>query len=199
MMKRLAFYLTGILIFTLGIALCIKSEWGVGPWDAVFVAMHNLLPLTVGIWSIIVQVFLVLFTAMIEKRRPAYEVSITIIVRGLMLDFWLIFGLSYISFKLPYIAQIGIWTVGLLFLGIGIGMYILSELPKTPIDGFMIALQKRFNWSLKKARFIIEMSAAVLAFILAGPVGAGTIITAFTLAPIIQRSNQLLKKGYDKL
>ena len=52
--------------------------------------------------------------------------------------------------------------------------------------------------SLKKARTIIEVSVAVLGWILGGPVGVGTVLIAFLLGQFVQytlpQSRRLLLK-----
>lgn len=188
MKKRIGIYLIGIFIFTLGIGLSIQSGWGVGPWDATFVASNDLVPLTVGTWSILIQILLLLFSALLVQKRPSYESGITILVRGVFLDVWL-----YLVFPLLGIQkeEMNLWmgALGLLLLGTGIGLYLVSNLPKTPIDVFMNALQEKMKWSMKKARLVVECVALIMALVLSGPVGIGTVATAFLLAPIIQVSN----------
>lgn len=186
-------YLIGIIIFTCGITVSIHSGWGVGPWDTVFVGINDVVPLTVGIWSIILQVILLFISAMISQTRPAFESGITIIVRGIILDIWMLVVFPYLHIE-PQEMNIWMGLLGLLLLGFGIGLYLVSNLPRTPVDVFMLAIQTRMQWSMKKARLAVEFIAVTLGLLLAGPVGVGTLITAVLLAPMIQFTNDLFTK-----
>ena len=193
MVKRVVIYLIGIFVFTLGIALSIQSGWGVGPWDAVFVGANKQVSLTVGTWSILIQIVLLLLASLLTKRRPAYESVLTILVRGVFLDFWLLIAFPFFALE-AQTANYWMGATGLLLLGTGIGFYLLSNLPKTPIDVLMSAVQEKTGYSMQKARLLVELFALFLALALAGPVGIGTLATAFFLAPIIQRSNRAFSK-----
>lgn len=200
MVKRISFYIVGLLIATLGIAVIIFSAVGAGPWDAVFVGASIKLGLTVGTWSIIVQILIVLFNALLLKKRPLFESGITIIVRGLFLDFWLIFVFPNVTFESsPMLTKWGVFIVGTFLLGAGIGIYIVSKLPPTPVDGMMKALSEKFSLTLKTSRTIVEFTAVLIAFLLKGPIGLGTLILALTLGQFIQVCHKYSQKLYDKI
>ncbi|MDQ7864987.1 hypothetical protein RCO48_39505 [Peribacillus frigoritolerans] len=57
MKRRLTIYITGLAITALGIALIVRSIVGAGPWDSVAVGLKLHFGLTIGMWSIISQVF----------------------------------------------------------------------------------------------------------------------------------------------
>jgi len=84
--------------------------------------------------------------------------------------------------------------MGVIAVGVGIGIYVEAQLPKTPIDGLMMAISNRFSWSLSISRISIEASGAISGFLLGGPVGLGTLVTALFLGKIIQISNHQIKK-----
>lgn len=69
-----------------------------------------------------------------------------------------------------------------------------ANLPKTPIDGMMVAISNRFGWSFNIVRMGIEGTGAVIGFILGGPVGLGTLVIALLLGKIIQVVNNRMKR-----
>ncbi|MFB5661066.1 YitT family protein [Alteribacillus sp. HJP-4] len=192
--KRIFIYLAGLAITALGIALIVHSSIGAGPWDAVAVGLKNHFGLTIGIWSIIAQAFLVTVTSLIEKARPQLESIIVIIVRSWFLDFWYYFVLSDILFAYSLETQIATFAAGLAAVGAGIGIYIEAKFPKSPVDALMIAVSTRYDWSIRSSRLLIEWSGVAVGFLLGGPVGIGTIVIALSLGRIIQMSNTQVKK-----
>ncbi len=79
-------------------------------------------------------------------------------------------------------------------MGIGIGIYVEAHFPKSPIDGLMLAIHNRFKWSINTSRIVVELSGAVIGFLLGGPVGLGTLIIALFVGEIIQMANVKIKK-----
>ncbi|WP_249593956.1 YczE/YyaS/YitT family protein [Peribacillus frigoritolerans] len=194
MKRRLTIYITGLAITALGIALIVRSIVGAGPWDSVAVGLKLHFGLTIGMWSIISQVFLILFTAVIEKARIRIESVLVIVVRSWFLDFWYYIALANLDASNSLALQWFIFALGVFTIGVGISIYMEAKFPSSPIDGLMIALSERFNLSISTSRLFIEASGLIIGYLFGGPVGVGTIIVALTLGRIIQTSNRLLRK-----
>jgi uncharacterized membrane protein YczE len=182
------------MITSFGIALIISSGVGAGPWDTVAVGLNLHLGLTIGLWSIIAQGLVVFVTWAIERKRIQFEAVMAIIVRSIFLDLWIYGVLRNFDFTAFWGMSWLTLLLGILCVGIGIGIYIESRLPRTPLDGLMIALHNRFGWSLNISRMSIECSGAVIGFLLGGPVGLGTVVIATTLGRVVQFSNRQFKR-----
>ena len=87
--KRIGIYLIGLAINALGIALIIYSAVGAGAWDTVAIGLNQSWGLTIGICTVIIQVFVVLVTGIIERKRLQYESIIAIAIRSIFLDAWI--------------------------------------------------------------------------------------------------------------
>src|SRR5699024_3600377 len=83
------YYLIGLIILTLGIALAIQSMLGTSPFDALLVRLHRTFGLTIGSWEFIVGGTMVLLNAIADTKRPEYFALITSFVTGLGIDSWL--------------------------------------------------------------------------------------------------------------
>jgi len=193
MVKRLLVYISGILISSIGIALAIKSSLGGSSWDSVFAALGKLTPLTMGIWSIIIQSIFLFITAALTKRLEIAAV-IPIILRGATLDFVMPIVNSIFINEYGFWGRLFLFITGFILAGIGIGTYIIPKLPRLPIDGLMLALSNRLNWSINKSRFAIEITGFCIGIILRGPIGFGTVIITFLIAPVIAFSNKYISK-----
>ncbi|OLN24271.1 BCR, YitT family protein [Domibacillus antri] len=192
--KRLVVYFVGLFITALGIALIVHTQAGAGPWDSVAVGLKLHFGLTIGLWSIIAQACVVIITALVERARFQFESILAIIIRSWFLDLWYYIILKDIEFTSSPAMQWTTFALGVCAVGTGIGIYVEARLPKTPLDGLMIALHNAFGWSFSTARAIIELSGVALGFLLGGPVGIGTVIIAFVLGRIISMVNRRVKK-----
>ncbi|MFZ0446363.1 MAG: YitT family protein [Bacillus sp. (in: firmicutes)] len=192
--KRIGIYLIGLAINALGIALIIFSTVGAGAWDTVAIGLNHAWGLTIGICTVVTQVLVVLAIGIIERKRLQYESIIAIIIRSIFLDAWIYLVFNHINLAASWEIQWLYFIFGIISMGIGIGIYMEAHFPKSPIDGLMLAIHNRFKWSINTSRIVVELSGAVIGFILGGPVGLGTLIIALFVGKIIQMTNIKIKK-----
>ncbi|ATP40299.1 hypothetical protein CSE16_09710 [Solibacillus sp. R5-41] len=180
---RCLFFITGIIILSLGVALTVKGQaLGVGSWDVLHIGLAKNLGLTIGAWSILLGLLILVIDALFTKRLPRAGTYIDMFLAGIFIDIF--------NFLLPnpngLVEQTLAFILGLLLLGFGCGMYIVANLGVGPRDTLMLLIVNKLSWSVKRARTTIEIIVAVLGFLLGGPIGIGTVIMAFALGPIVQ-------------
>lgn len=179
------FYIIGLSFLSLGISMMILSNLGAGPWDAMYVGLSEKIGLTVGSWVFIMGVLLIVVNSLLLKKTPDFLAVITILLIGSLIDFWLL--VVFLNFEATAMwMQILFLAVGILVIGIGISFYLQSNFARNPIDNLMMAIQLISGKSLAFTKTVIEVSVLVLAFIIGGPIGIGTIIVALIIGPLIQ-------------
>lgn len=188
---RCTFFLAGIIVLSLGIALTIKGQMlGVGSWDVLHIGLSNKLGLTVGTWSIILGLIILAIDAMFSKRLPKVGTYLDMFLTGIFMDIFLLF--------LPdahgWLEQSIAFIMGVILLGLGCGMYMVANIGVGPRDTLMLLLVQRVGWSVTRARTTMEVSVAIIGFALGGPVGIGTVFMAFGLGPIVQWALKLNEK-----
>lgn len=201
MAKRITYYLVGLAIACLGVCFLIHSKVGAGPWDVVNIGLTERFGLTLGTWMGLWQAFFLLVNALLLKRRPEFESIITIFIWGMIIDFWMGIVLKNLDLtKAPLIIKWSLFSLGVLLIGMGVGIYLTADLPKMPYDGTMVALSRKFNLSFTITRTMLEGSAVVLSFIVGGSVGIGigTIIIFLVIGHIVQFFNKASWILYNK-
>jgi uncharacterized protein len=183
--KRLLFWLLGVIILSLGASLTIKANMGVGAWDALNVGLSRIYGLTVGSFVIIIGIILLFVNAVLLKSRPDYMAVFTFFIIGSLIDFWMLVVLRNFEPN-EFIIKLVTLIVGLLIIGLGVAMYLQPKFPLNPIDNFMMGVSKRLGVSLVVAKTIGELLALILALIVKGPIGYGTIIVTIGIGPSIQ-------------
>ncbi|MGG2024792.1 DUF6198 family protein [Gottfriedia sp. S16(2024)] len=195
---RVLFYLIGLLFLTLGISLAIKAGLGASAWDALAVGESKTFGLSVGNWIIINSSVLLFVNAFLQKKRPDWLAAITFILIGRFLDFWLTVESEHL-FDSNMVTRYIQLVLAILSMTIGIAIYLQAKFPLSPIDDLMISLNKRFGVSLGVAKTIGEVFALILAFLLQGPIGIGTVLITFSIGPILQKLRGPIEKLYSKL
>lgn len=188
---RCVFFITGIIILSLGVALTIKAQvLGVGSWDVLHISMQKNFGLTVGTWSIILGLIILAIDALLTKRLPKIGTYLDMFLTGIFIDIFL-----YMLPDLHHLfEQTLAFIVGIVLLGFGCGMYMVANLGISTRDTLMLLLVHRLGWTVNRARTTIEVTVAIIGFLLGGPIGVGTVFMALGLGPVVQWALRLNEK-----
>ena len=178
------FYLFGIIILTLGISLAVLSMLGTSPYDALLVGLFRTFGLSIGSWEIVVGLAMILGNALAERKRPEFFEFITSIVTGVGIDSWLFI----LKFFITPDALFGQWIcliLSVIFTGIGIAIYLQSEVAPNPMDRSMVIVSKLTGWNVIYSRALLNIILVITAFFFAGAIGIGTLLHAVFTGVII--------------
>jgi len=178
--RRLTQLIIGLVLFGVGIGLMLQSGLGVPPWDVLHQGLARRFGLTVGIWSIIVSLFVLLLW--LPLRQPyGLGTLLNAIIIGVIID---LTGAVIPAAEITGAA----WSMllgGVVLIGIASGLYIGANLGPGPRDGLMTGIARR-GPSIRLTRAIIEITVLTLGWILGGTFGIGTIVFALAIGPLVQ-------------
>jgi uncharacterized membrane protein YczE len=192
---RWLFFFVGLAVLCCGVSMTIEGNvLGVGPWDVLHIALFHKIGLTIGTWSIITGLIVVVSTSLYLKEWPKVATWINMILCGLFIDFfnWILPSSPNLFFDIFY------FLIGVIILGVGCAMYISPKLGAGPRDTLMIIFAKKLGGSIGKARLAMEALIAVLGWLLGGPIGVGTVIIALFTGYIVQYSLPYFQRMLDK-
>ena len=171
----------GLSLFGFGESLLIHSTIGVSPWTVLAEGISLKLHWSVGFATFIVSV-MVLSSWIFLKQKPGLGTLLNIIIIAGTIDLSLfLFDFSTNSYLLNILTGI----LGVLFVGLGSGIYLIANLGPGPRDGLMTGLQRITNFPIAWVRASIEISVVILGWILGGTVGLGTLIFALGIGPAV--------------
>lgn len=171
------YYVAGLIILTLGIALAIQSLLGTSPFDALLVGLFRTFGLSVGSWEVVAGLSLILGNALAERKRPELFALMTSLITGIGIDTWL-FLLGDIVVPETWIGQWICLVLSLLLSGIGIALYLQSHVAPNPVDRSMLIISKLTGWNLTYSRAAINSLLVIVAFLFGGAIGIGTLVNA---------------------
>ena len=184
----------GLSLFGFGESLLIHSTIGVSPWTVLAEGISLKLHWSVGLATFIVSV-MVLSSWIFLKQKPGLGTLLNIIIIAGMIDLSLfLFDFSTNNFLLNVITGI----FGVLFVGLGSGIYLIANLGPGPRDGLMTGLQRITKFPIAWVRASIEISVVILGWLLGGTVGIGTLIFAFGIGPAVALGLYLINEISSK-
>ena len=178
---RLLLLFVGLSIFGVSVALVIRSDLGMFPWDVLHYGLARHLPLSIGAIMILASFFVLLIWIPL-RQMPGLGTIANAIWIGVVVDVALRF-LPEAS-ALPW--QIGMMTVGIVLNGVATAMYIGAQFGPGPRDGLMTGLSRVTGRSIRLARTGIEIAVVTVGWLLGGVVGIGTLLFALSIGPLTQ-------------
>lgn len=180
LVRRFINLILGLILFGAGIGLMLQSRLGVPPWDVLHQGLVNHLGLTIGTWSIITSVIVLI--GWLPLREP-YGVGtlLNAVIIGIAID------LSALVIPEPeaMVWRILLMATGILIIGFASGLYIGAHLGPGPRDGLMTGIARR-GPSIRLTRTVLEITVLAIGWILGGTFGIGTVAFAFLMGPIVQ-------------
>ena len=182
--QRWVMLFSGFAAWGFGLALFVRANLGMGPWDAFHQGLGFQTGLSIGTASIITGLFILLLWIPL-KERPGLGTIGNVLTIGPAMDvgLWL----------LPTEVE-SYWLRGLMLLagmacvGIGSALYLPAGLGAGPRDGLMLGLNRKTGWSIRLSRSLVEASALGIGILMGGKFGIGTIVFALGIGPVVQFS-----------
>jgi uncharacterized membrane protein YczE len=183
MTHRLFQLFWGLCLYGFSMALMLRANLGLDPWDVLHQGLAPRLGLSFGMTvNLIGAVVLLLWWPL--RQRPGVGTVANILVIGTAVD------LSLMILPMPE----GLWVraawlgAGIVLNGIAGGAYIGAGMGPGPRDGLMTGLCRRTGWPVKWVRTGIEIGVLAIGWLLGGTVGVGTIVYAATIGWIVHHA-----------
>ena len=182
----------GLTLFGLGEGLLIVSFMGASPWSVLAQGISLNINLSIGTITLLISLaVLVLWIPLGQK--PGMGTIFNAIIIAIMIDLCI----KFVPTPSTYIHQFILAVISVITVGIGGGIYLVSNLGAGPRDGLMIGLQKLSNLPIALVRGALEISAVSVGWYLGGTVGIGTLLFAFGIGPCVALGLYLVDKIFD--
>lgn len=178
--RRFIQLIIGLVLFGIGIAMMLRSGLGLPPWDVLHQGLAEQFGLSVGVWSIIISV-VVLVSWLPLRERYGIGTVLNAIIIGTVIDLGALAIPEPASVWWDIVLMIG----GIFMIGLASGMYIGANLGPGPRDGLMTAIARR-GLSIRVTRWGLEIVVLITGILLGGTFGVGTVAFALFIGPIVQ-------------
>ncbi|MEU8154961.1 hypothetical protein AB0B94_14945 [Micromonospora sp. NPDC048986] len=180
--RRLVQLYLGLTLYGVSMALMIRSDLGLDPWDVFHQGLSELTGLSFGTVTIGVGA-LVLLLWIPLRQRPGLGTVSNVVVIGLVVDA----TLALVPPGGPFSVRIAMLISGIVANGAATALYLGARLGPGPRDGLMTGyVARRPGRSIRLVRTVIEVTVLALGWLLGGKVGLGTVAYALAIGPLAQ-------------
>lgn len=188
--RRLSTLGVGLVLVATGVALMIRAEIGVAPYDVLTTGLADLTGLEIGITAMILPLaFTLAGWALGGRVGPGTVIAVLVVgpILGVVLDV-----LPDHVEALP--PRLVMFAGAFLLITAGITAVILAEIGPGPAELVMLAIHAR-GFPLAPVRTAIEVASVAVGWLLGGQVGAGTAVVAVLIGPTLRI--MLSAAGYE--
>ncbi len=182
----------GLSIFGLGEGLLIVSFTGASPWSVLAQGISLNINLSIGTITLLISIAVLILWIPLGQK-PGMGTIFNALIIAIMIDLCI----KYVPTPSNYIHQLLLALISVVMVGIGGGIYLVSNLGAGPRDGLMIGLQKLTNFPIAVVRATLEISVVSIGWYLGGTVGIGTLLFAFGIGPCVALGLYLVDKTFD--
>ncbi|PLT32569.1 YitT family protein [Bacillus sp. V5-8f] len=198
LMIRWLMFFSGLTLLGLGNAIAVKVQFlGLHPWEVLNVALFQKFGFTIGTWSVLSGLFLVVVSLLIDRKYINIGTFLNALLLGPIMDFFLWTDIlpdatyTWLDYLIIF--------VGILLAGMGGGIYVASGVGAGPRDGFMLTISDKTGLSVSRARIIVESFILLIGFLLGGPAFIVTFLYTFIQSPVFQRTLFYFRKNLQKM
>ncbi|MBV6738217.1 YczE/YyaS/YitT family protein [Priestia megaterium] len=190
---RYFIFFLGLIFYGLGNAIAVNVQYlGLHPWEVLNVALFDLFGFTIGTWSVICGLVLVLITFVVNRKYINIGTFLNALSIGPIMDFFLHLNI------LPHETEhwwlnLLILLMGIIITGVGGGIYVAAGIGAGPRDGFMLSVSEKTRLSVSWARIVVESLILIIGLSLGGPVFIMTFAYTFIQSPIFQFSMKRMR------
>ena len=182
----------GLSLFGLGEGLLIVSFTGASPWSVLAQGISLNVNLSIGTITLLISIAVLILWIPLGQK-PGMGTIFNALIIAIMIDLCI----KYVPTPSNYIHQLLLAVISVIMVGIGGGIYLVSNLGAGPRDGLMIGLQKLTNFPIAVVRATLEISVVSIGWYLGGTVGIGTLLFAFGIGPCVALGLYLVDKTFD--
>ena len=182
----------GLSLFGLGEGLLIVSFTGASPWSVLAQGISLNVNLSIGTITLLISIAVLILWIPLGQK-PGMGTIFNALIIAIMIDLCI----KYVPTPSNYIHQLLLAVISVVMVGIGGGIYLVSNLGAGPRDGLMIGLQKLTNFPIAVVRATLEISVVSIGWYLGGTVGIGTLLFAFGIGPCVALGLYLVNKTFD--
>lgn len=205
--RRIEMSLFGVIICAISVGIFKIAALGVDPFQSFMAGLDELVPIEFGTLYVIVNAILLIFSIIVDRHNIGVATFINLFLLGYITE-WTYKFLQTVIVDPSIIVRVICLVIGIVIICFGSAFYMTADLGVSTYDAVAIVMSGK--WKLGKFKYIriatdlVCVILGIVLFLLGGGkanriitiVGAGTIITAFFMGPLIEFFNEKIARPF---
>jgi uncharacterized membrane protein YczE len=171
----------GIAVVATGVALTIRADLGVAPYDVLTTGLTATTGLPIGVTAMVLPAIFVAIGLLLGGRPGPGTVIATLSVGPILGA-----ALHLVPEVASLAPRVALFVVGSALVAVGVTTVVVAEIGPGPAELVTLAIHDR-GFPLAPVRTTIELTCVAAGWALGGQAGAGTVVFAVTIGPVLRR------------
>lgn len=192
--KRMVITVISILLMGFSVSVFSYSGMGVDPFTAFNMAVSAKIGIGFGFFQMCMNGTILIFVALVSKRLIGMGTVVNMVGVGYVCQFFTSIYGRFLPQDNGIILKLIIMALGVFLLSLSASLYFNCDLGVSPYDALGFVIEENLKLKYKWCRIVTDIACTAMAFFLGGPIGAGTVVTAFFMGPVVSFCNNKISK-----
>lgn len=192
--KRMAIMFMSILLMGFAVSVFSYSGMGVDPFTALNMSISAKLGISFGFLQMCVNGVVLVLVALTANRLINVGTIVNMVGVGYVCEFFTSIYNQLLPQENPFAVRLVLMALGVFLLSLSASLYFNCNVGVSPYDALGFVMEEKTKLKYRWCRVVTDLICTGVAFLLGGPIGIGTVVTAFFMGPVISFCDNSISK-----
>ncbi len=192
--KRMAIMFMSILLMGFAVSVFSYSGMGVDPFTALNMSVSAKLGMSFGFYQMCVNGVVLILVALTAQKLINIGTIVNMVGVGYVCEFFTSIYNQFLPQENSFGVRLVLMASGVFLLSLSASLYFNCNLGVSPYDALGFVMEDKTKLKYRWCRVATDLVCTAIAFVLGGPIGIGTVVTAFFMGPVISFCDNSISK-----
>lgn len=192
--KRMVIMFMSILLMGFAVSVFSYSGMGVDPFTALNMSISAKLGISFGFLQMCVNGVVLVLVALTADRLINVGTIVNMVGVGYVCEFFTSIYNQFLPKENPFAVRLVLMALGVFLLSLSASLYFNCNVGVSPYDALGFVMEEKTKLKYRWCRVVTDLICTGVAFLLGGPIGIGTVVTAFFMGPVISFCDNSISK-----
>ena len=198
--KRLIMCVTGVFLSGVAAGIFGFTAFGMDPFQVFAHGLWGLTPISFGTFYVILNGILLVFMFFFNRRMIGLGTIINLFLLGYVVEYTDVLldrifpspsvFLRVLLMILALVLRVLLMILALVLASLAASLYFVADMGVSAYDWIALTISGKKGWAFRLVRITTDFICVLIGGLLGATVGAGTVLTAFCMGPVIQFFNE---------
>jgi len=183
--KRLMLMTMSILLMGFAVSVFSYSGMGVDPYTALNMGISEKLGISFGFWQMCINGAILIIVGFLAQKLINVGTIFNMVGVGYVCEFFTSIYNEILPEENPLAVRLVLMAAGVFLLSLSASLYFNCNLGVSPYDALGFVMEEKTKLKYKWCRVATDLVCTISAFAMGGPIGVGTVVTAFFMGPVV--------------
>ena len=183
--KRMMIMFMSILLMGFAVSVFSYSGMGVDPFTALNMSIADKLNMSFGFLQMCINGAVLILVALVARKLISLGTVVNMVGVGYVCEFFTNIYDEILPKEPSFLLKTIAMALGVFLLSLSASLYFNCKMGVSPYDALGFVLEDNVKLKYKWCRVATDLLCTAGAFALGGPIGIGTVVTAFFMGPVV--------------